>query len=121
MKARSLFAAFSVLLALGAARCGTSPTEPVSTPVAGSLVIRLTQPCTLPGSVTAYAGNTHLGTLVMPGDNVFSVPAGSYSLSFVRGQDTFAAAGQPPVQVPAGGVVVVTDPPAACMSVPGAP
>ena len=123
MKARSLLAAFSVTLTLGATRCGTSPTEPVSTPATGSLIIRLTQPCSLPGSVAAYAGNTYLGTLVMPGDNTFSVPAGSYSLSFVRGQDTFAAAGQPLVQVPAGGVVVATDPPGACVatSVPGAP
>ena len=114
MKSRTLTALPLVAVSLLAAACGNSPTEPSATPATGSLVISLTQACPLPGSVTVLAGSTSLGTLVIPGNNTFSLPAGSYSLAFVRGQETFGATGQ--VQVPAGGSVVLTDPPAACMS-----
>ena len=119
MKAPSVLAAFLAAVALIPAGCGNTPTESSSVPTTGSLVISVTQTCPFPGSVTVLAGSTRLGALVMPGQNTFSVPAGSYSLSFVRGQETFGASGL--VQVPAGGTVVVTDPPAACMSTTGAP
>jgi hypothetical protein len=118
MKARTLAALLPLAVSLLAAACGNSPTESSAVPATGSLVISLTQPCPLPGSVTLVAGTTSLGTLVMPGSNTFFLPAGSYSLAFVRGQETFGASGQ--VQVPAGGSVVLTDPPAACMSTAGA-
>ena len=117
MKLRTLAAFSLVAMSLLAAACGNSPTESSALPATGSLVISLTQPCPLAGSVTVLAGSTSLGTLVMPGNNTFSLPAGSYSLAFVRGQETFGASDQ--VQVPAGGSVVVTDPPAACMSAAG--
>ena len=111
----ALVLAVAVLLPAG---CSDTPTEPTVEPAAGRLVISFTQPCPLAGSVAALAGGTPLGTLVIPGNNTFSLPAGSYSLSFVRGQDTFGASGQ--VLVPAGGTVVVTDPPGACTSTAGA-
>ncbi len=114
MKSRMLASLALAMAALLAAACGHSPTESSAAPATGSLVISLTQPCPLPGTVIVVAGTTSLGTLVMPGSNTFSLPAGSYSLAFVRGQETFGASGQ--VQVPAGGSVVLTDPPAACMS-----
>ena len=117
MKSRTVSAFSLAVASVLAAACGNSPTESSSVPATGSLVISLTQPCPLPGSVTVLAGTTPLGLLVMPGSSTFSLPAGSYSLAFVRGQETFAASGQ--VQVPAGGSVVVTDPPAACMSSAG--
>ena len=119
MKAPSLLASLLSAVALTSAGCSNSPTESSSVPTTGSLVISITQACPFPGSVTVLAGSTQLGALVVPGQNTFSVPAGSYSLSFVRGQETFGASGL--VQVPAGGTVVVTDPPAACMSTTGAP
>jgi hypothetical protein len=119
MKARSILASSLVTVALLAAGCGDTPTESSSAPTTGNLVISLTQPCALPGSVSVHANGTSLGALVIPGQNTFSVPAGSYSLSFVRGQNVFAGTGQ--VQVPAGGTVVVSDPPGACMSTVGAP
>ena len=121
MTTRLHLGALSVAMVLGAAGCGNSPTEPSASPAMGSLVIRLTQPCPFEGSVTAFANNTRLGVLAVPGDSTFSIPAGSYSLSFVRGQQTFAASGQVPVQVPAAGVVVATDPAGACMSTTGTP
>ena len=117
MKSRTLAAFPLVVVSLLAAACGNSPTESSAVPATGSLVISLTQPCPLPGSVTVVAGTTSLGPLVMPGSNTFSLPAGSHFLAFVRGQETFGASGQ--VQVPAGGSVVLTDPPAACMSTGG--
>ncbi len=117
MKSRTLAAFPLVAVSLLAAACGNSPTESSTVPATGSLVITLTQPCMLPGSVTVLAGNTSLGTLVVPGNNTFSLPAGSYSVAFVRGQETFGASGQ--IQVPAGGSVALTDPPAACMSTAG--
>ena len=117
MKSRTLAAFPLVAVSLLVAACGNSPTESSAVPTTGSLVITLAQPCALPGSVTVLAGTTPLGTLVSPGSNTFSLPAGSYSLAFVRGQQTFGASGQ--VQVPAGGSVVLTDPPAACMSTAG--
>ena len=119
MKAPSILAASLVAAALLAAGCGDTPTESSSAPTTGNLVISLTQPCALPGSVSVHADSRSLGTLAIPGQNTFSVPAGSYSLSFVRGQNVFAGPG--PVQVPVGGTVVVTDPPGACMSTTGAP
>lgn len=119
MAVRSLLATLLAAVALLAAGCSDTPTESSTPPTSGSLVISLTQACPLPGSVTVLAGSTSLGALVVPGQNAFSVPAGSYSLSFVRGQETFAASGQ--VLIPAGGTVVVTDPPAACMSANPAP
>ncbi len=118
MKVRSTLPPSLLAVALLASACSNTPTEPSAVPATGNLVISLTQPCSLPGSVSVLAGSTHLGTLVVPGQNSFSVPAGSYSLSFVRGQDVFGAPGQ--VQVSPGGTVVVTDPPAACMSTTGA-
>ena len=119
MKAPSLLPALLAAIALITASCSDTPTESSSVPTTGSLVISLTQTCPLPGSVTVQAGSTPLGALVVPGQNTFSVPAGSYYLSFVRGQEAFGASAL--VKVPAGGVVVVTDPPAACMSTTGAP
>ena len=119
MKTPSLLAPLLVAAALILPACSDTPTESSSVPTTGSLVISVTQACPYPGSVTVLAGGTPLGALVVPGKNTFSVPAGSYSLSFVRGQEVFGASGQ--VQVPAGGTVVVTDPPAACMSTTGAP
>jgi hypothetical protein len=119
MKARSILAPSLVAAALLAAGCSDTPTESSLAPTTGNLVISLTQPCALPGSVSVSASGRPLGALVIPGQNTFSVPAGSYSLSFVRGQNVFSGPGQ--VQVPAGGTVVVTDPPGACMSTTGAP
>ncbi len=119
MRTHFAFTTSLAAVALLAVGCGRTPTESSSVPTTGNLVISLTQPCPLPGSVSVIAGGTRLGALAIPGQNTFSVPAGSYSLSFVRGQDVFGASGQ--VQVPAGGTVVVTDPPAACMSTTGAP
>ncbi len=119
MKARALLASLLTTVALIPAGCSNTPTESSSVPTTGSLVISVTQTCPFPGNVTVLAGSTRLGALVVPGQNTFSVPAGSYSLSFVRGQETFGASGL--VQVPAGGTVVVTDPPAACMCTTGAP
>jgi hypothetical protein len=118
MKTRRLLSLVLVALVSFAAGCSDSPTESSSVPTSGNLVINLTQPCPLTGTVSAFAGNTPLGTLVVPGNNTFSVPAGSYSLSFLRGQEVFGASGQ--VRVPAGGTTVVTDPPAACMATSGA-
>ena len=119
MNVRSALAPSLVVVALLAAACGNTPTEPTSAPTTGNLVITLTQPCSLPGSVSAVAGSTQLGVLLVPGQNTFSLPAGTYYLSFVRGEHVFGAPGQ--VQVPAGGTVVVTDPPGACMSAIGEP
>jgi hypothetical protein len=119
MKAPSLLASLLTAVALIPAACSDTPTESSSVLTTGSLVISITQACPFPGSVTVLAGSTRLGALVVPGQTTFSIPAGSYALSFVRGQETFGASGL--VQVPAGGAVVVTDPPAACMSTTGAP
>ena len=119
MKVSSTLAPSLVAVALLASACSNTPTEPSAAPTTGNLVISFTQPCSLPGSVSVLAGGTQLGVLMVPGQNTFAVPAGSYSLSFVRGEHVFGAPGQ--VQVPAGGTVVVTDPPAACMSTTGAP
>ena len=119
MNARSILAPSLLAVALLTAGCGDTPTESSSVPSAGNLVISLTQPCALSGIVSVHASGRSLGTLAIPGQNTFSVPAGSYSLSFVRDQNVFAGPG--PVQVPAGGTVVVTDPPGACMSTAGAP
>ncbi len=119
MNARSILAPSLLAVAVLAAGCGDTPTESSSAPSTGNLVISLTQPCALPGSVSVQASGRSLGTLAIPGQNTFSVPAGSHSLSFVRGQNVYAGPG--PVQVPAGGTVVVTDPPGACLSTTGAP
>jgi hypothetical protein len=119
MRVRSILASSLVAVVLLATGCSDTPTEPSSAPTTGNLVISLTQPCALPGSVSVDANGRPLGALVIPGQNTFSLPAGSYSLSFVRGQNVFGGTGQ--VQVPAGGTVVVTDPPGACMSTIGAP
>jgi hypothetical protein len=101
------------VLVLSASACSDTPTESSLAPSTGNLLIRVTQPCPLVGTVDVFAGNQRLGTLVMPGDTTFSVSAGSHSLSFVRGQETFGSNSL--VQVPAGGTAVVTDPPDACM------
>ncbi len=119
MNARPILAPVLIAVGLFATACGDTPTEPSSPVTTGSLQIHLTQPCALPGSVSVSANGRQLGTLAVPGQNTFSVPAGSYSLAFVRGQDVFAGPG--PVQVPAGGTVVVTDPAGACMATTGAP
>ncbi len=119
MKVRSALGPSLVVVALFAAACGNTPTEPTSAPSTGNLVITLTQPCSLPGSVSAVAGSTQLGVLLVPGQNTFSLPAGSYYLSFVRGEHVFGAPGL--VHVQAGATVVVTDPPGVCMSATGEP
>ncbi len=119
MNARSILVSTLIAAGLLATACGDTPTEPSSLVANGNLQIQLTQPCALPGSVSVSANGMQLGTLAVPGQSTFSVPAGSYSLAFVRGQDVFAGPG--PVQVPAGGTVVVTDPAGACMATTGAP
>lgn len=119
MNARSIRAPVLVAAGLLATACSDTPSEPSSSISAGNLQIQMTQPCALPGSVSVSANGRPLGTLVVPGQSTFPVPAGSYSLAFVRGQDVFAGPG--PVQVPAGGTVVVTDPAGACMAATGAP
>lgn len=119
MNARPILASALIAAGLFATACSDTPTEPSSPVVNGNLQIQLTQPCALPGSVSVSANGRQLGTLAVPGQSTFSVPAGSYSLAFVRGQDVFAGPG--PVQVPAGGTVVVTDPAGACMAPTGAP
>ena len=55
--APSLFA-----VALLAAGCSDTPTGPAAAPATGGLVISLTQPCALPGSVEAHAGGTAVVT-----------------------------------------------------------
>lgn len=117
MNPRRLSLPILAALVLCVSACSNTPTESSSVPTTGNLLIRVTQPCPLVGTVDVLVANARVGTLMLPGDSAFSVPAGSYSLSFARGQEVFASAGL--IHVPAGGTAVVTDPPGACMATTG--
>ena len=100
--------------------CGSSPTEPVSSPArpTGTLVIVVTQPCALEGTVSVFLDGTELGVLIVPGETRFPVPTGTHSFFLRRGASFFAAAGTDQVQIVAGGITTLTDPIGVCVSSP---
>jgi len=100
--------------------CGSSPTEPVSSPVhpAGTLVIVVTQPCALEGTVSVFLDGTDLGILSVPGETRFSVPTGTHSFALRRGTTYCTAAGTDQILVVSGGITTLTDPTCVCAPSP---
>lgn len=107
--------ALVAVVAMVSAACGSSPTEPAMVRT-GSLVLVVTQPCSLSGAVFVSLESGELGTIQMPGETSFTVPAGRHTLSFRRGNQVFGAAGSAgQVEIVSGGTVRLTDPLGACI------
>ena len=126
MRRALLFPAVT-LCALPFLACGSSPTEPNSTPQAQTTLKITVTKCDLGGSVVVRAdgaGNDPV-TLETPGEVTLRLTPGPHSLTFQRGNDVFAAspggAMDPLASIPAGGTasIALLDPPAACLAVAG--
>lgn len=107
--------------------CGSSPTEPNSTPQARTTLKITVTKCDLGGSVVVRPdgpGNDP-ATLLTPGEVTLHLTPGPHSLTYQRGNDVLAAgpggAIDPLASIPAGGTasIALLDPPAACLAVAG--
>jgi hypothetical protein len=84
-------------------------------PQQGTVVITVSQPCALPGSLEFSLQGRPTTVVAVPGETRLSAPAGRYTYSFQRGNEVFAAS--PGVlDIVAGGTTTLVDPPAACMT-----
>ncbi len=100
--------------------CGSTPTEP-STPQRnpGLLVVKVSQPCSLPGTAEVVLQGGPSAPVAMPGETRLSVAPGRYSFYFRRGTDVFARAGSAGIlEITEGSTTTLTNPPECCMSAP---
>jgi hypothetical protein len=107
-----------VLSCLVLLSCGNSPTEPMQAqPQQGNVVITVSQPCALPGSLEFSLQGRPTTVVAVPGETRLSAPAGRYTFSFRRGDEVFGRAGSAgSIDIVAGGTTTLADPPEACMA-----
>jgi hypothetical protein len=113
----------AIALASATVSCGSSPTEPTQPqPNRGLLVIRITQPCSLPGRVDVVLQGGPSMQVLMPGETRLSAPPGRYPFYFQRGNERFAGSGEAGfIAIVAGGTTILTDPLGACIASPQRP
>lgn len=107
-----------VLSCLVLLSCGNSPTEPMQVQAQqGTVVITVTKPCALPGSLEFSLQGRPATLVAIPGETRLSAPAGRYTFSFRRGNEVFGRSGSAGVlDIVAGGTATLADPPEACMA-----